>query len=140
MARFAAETAFQSDGATTAASRVSLALAYLEDDSQLALQHGLERWIVQAAWQHVTVPNRATREASIDSLIPYESTRVARFAAETAFQSDGATTAASRVSLALAYLEDDSQLTLQHGLERWIVQTAIVTRSRSKPCHTGSVH
>ena len=49
-----------------------------------------------------------------------ESTGVARFAAETSFQSDRAATAASRVSHALARLMEEGQPTLQHGSERWL--------------------
>ena len=54
--------------------------------------------------------------------IPFESTCVPRFAAETAVHSDQATTAASRVILALGHFVDESRLALQHGLERWLVR------------------
>ena len=63
VARFAAETSFQSDRAATAASRVSHALARLMEEGQPTLQHGLERWLVRRVWWHYPVPNRATREA-----------------------------------------------------------------------------
>ena len=59
-----------------------------------------------------------------------------RFAAETSFQLDRATTAASRVIHALARFVEEGQPTLQHGLERWLV-ARIVALSRSKPWHTG---
>ena len=62
VARFAAETSFQSDRAATAASRVSHALARLMEEGRPTLQHGLERWLVRRVWWHYPVPNRATRE------------------------------------------------------------------------------
>ena len=62
VARFAAETSFQSDRAATAASRVSHALARLMEEGQPTLQHGLERWLVRRVWWHYPVPNRGTRE------------------------------------------------------------------------------
>ena len=64
VARFAAETAFQSDRAATAASRVSHALARLMEEGQPTLQHGLERWLVRRLWWHYPVPNRGTRETA----------------------------------------------------------------------------
>ena len=62
VARFAAETSFQSDRAATAASRVSHALARLMEEGHPTLQHGLERWLVRSAWWHYPVPNRGTQE------------------------------------------------------------------------------
>ena len=62
VARFAAETSFQSDRAATAASRVSHALARLMEEGQPTLQHGLERWLVRRVGWHYSVPNRGTRE------------------------------------------------------------------------------
>ena len=62
VARFAAETSFQSDRAATAASRVSHTLARLMEEGQPTLQHGLERWLVRRVGWHYPVPNRGTRE------------------------------------------------------------------------------
>ena len=62
VARFAAETSFQSDRAATAASRVSHALDRLMEEGQLTLQHGLERWLVRHVGWHDSVPNRGTRD------------------------------------------------------------------------------
>ena len=62
VARFAAETSFQSDRAATAASRVRHALARLMEKGQPTLQHGLERWLVRRVGWHYPVPNRGTRE------------------------------------------------------------------------------
>ena len=47
---------------TTAASRVSHALARLMEEGQPTLQHGLERWLVRRVGWHYPVPNRGTRE------------------------------------------------------------------------------
>ena len=54
--------------------------------------------------------------------MPRESAGVARFAAETSFQSDRAATAASRVSHAFPRLREGGRPTIQHGLERWLVR------------------
>ena len=63
---------------------------------------------------HVTSANRL---AERDQYRLCESIRVARFAAEVAVHSGQATTAASRVSHAVADLVAQ-RLALQHGLER----------------------
>ena len=59
-----------------------------------------------------------------------------RFADEITRHLRRATTAASRVSHARADFPDEQSLTLQHGLERWMIRLYGQIRSRSKPWHT----
>ena len=69
--------------------------------------------------------------------IPFESICVPRFAAETAFHSDRATTAASRVSHALARFVEESSTRTSARLGTVVSTGCMVAPSRSKPWHTG---